>query len=99
MVCRYNNTANPYNLAQNTGVNKWTQLTSTPSQLHIESGMEIGIWYVAIPHDYGFQPYDSVGSTPDPAAYNKTQITIGNVEYDLFTSANQMLSPNAVFKP
>ena len=77
----------------------WTLLSSTPSQLAIESQPSGGIWYVAIPHSYGFQAYDSTGSAPDTAAYTKTQITIGNVEYDLFTSNNQMLKVNAIFKP
>ena len=89
----------PSNSAQNTGNNKWTQLTSTPSQLNIESNMSVGTWYVAIPHKYGFQAYDSTGSFPDAAAYNKSQITINSVSYDLFTSANQMLKVNAIFKP
>ncbi len=89
----------PKNAEQNTGVNKWTQLTSTPSQLAIESQPSVGTWYVAIPHEYGFQAYDTTGTSPDTAAYNKSQITINSISYDLFTSANQMLKVNAVFKP
>lgn len=89
----------PKNAAQNTGVNKWTLLSSTPSQIVVESEMAVGTWYIAIPQDYGFQPYDSVGSTPDPAAYTKSQILIGTVYYDLFTSTGQAISVNAVFKP
>lgn len=89
----------PKNAEQNTGVNKWTQLTSTPSQLFIYSQPSGGTWYVAIPHEYGFQVYDTTGTCPDTAAYNKSQININSVSYDLFTSSNQMLKVNAVFKP
>ena len=89
----------PKNAEQNTGVNKWTQLTSTPSQLSIYSQPSGGTWYVAIPHEYGFQAYDTTGSAPDTAAYNKSQININSVSYDLFTSSNQMLIVNSVFKP
>ena len=89
----------PTNVAQNTGVNKWTKLTSTPTQIHVGSDPEIGTWYIAFPREYGFQPYDSTGGAADGATYTKTQITIGNVEYDLFTSNNQMISVNAYFKP
>lgn len=89
----------PKNAEQNTGVNKWTQLTSTPSQLAIYSQPSGGTWYVAIPHEYGFQAYDTTGTAPDTAAYNKSQITINSISYDLFTSSNQMLIVNAVFKP
>lgn len=91
--------SDPNNSNQNTGVNKWTQLSSTPSQLAIESQPSGGTWYVAIPHEYGFQAYDTTGTAPDTAAYNKSQITINSISYDLFTSANQMLKVNAVFKP
>ena len=89
----------PFNEAQNTGVNKWTKLTSIPTEIFVDSDNEIHIWYVAIPHEFGFQAWDSNGSAVDDAAYTKTQITIGNVEYDLFTSNNEMLQVYAVFKP
>jgi hypothetical protein len=91
--------SNPNNSAENSGVNKWTEFLSTPTQLQIESSKSIGTWYVAIPSDYGFQAYDSTGSAPDTAAYTKSQLTIGSVVYDLFTSNNTMLKVNAVFKP
>lgn len=91
--------SDPNNSNQNTGVNKWTQLSSTPSQIAIESQPSGGTWYVAIPHEYGFQAYDTTGTSPDTAAYNKSQININSVSYDLFTSSNQMLKVNAVFKP
>lgn len=89
----------PKNAEQNTGVNKWTKLLSTPSQITVESEMAFGTWYIAIPQDYGFQPYDSVGSTPDPAAFNKSQVQINSTIYDLFTTSGQVISVNAVFKP
>ena len=89
----------PNNVAQNTGVNKWTKLTSTPTQIHVYSDPEIGTWYIAFPREYGFRAYDSTGGAADDATYTKTQITIGNVEYDLFTSNNEMLRVNAYFKP
>ena len=44
------------------------------------------IWYVAIPHSYGYQAYDMTGAETEPAAYNKSQITISNISYDLFTT-------------
>lgn len=91
--------SDPNNSNQNTGVNKWTQLSSTPNQIAIESQPSGGTWYVAIPHEYGFQAYDTTGTSPDTAAYNKSQITINSISYDLFTSANQMLKVNTVFKP
>ena len=95
----YVGTEQPTPLTNPATTTGWTQLTSTPNQLQIESQPSGGTWYVAIPHEYGFQAYDSTGSAPDTAAYTKTQITIGNVVYDLFTSNNQMLKVNAIFKP
>ena len=89
----------PTNVAQNTGVNKWTKLTSTPTQIHVGSDPEIGTWYIAFPREYGFRAYDSNGGAADDATYTKSQITIGNVEYDLFTSNNEMIRVNAYFKP
>lgn len=89
----------PTNVAQNTGVNKWTKLTSIPVELQISSGNEINIWYIAIPHEFGFQAYDSTGSAVDTATYTKSTIIIGNVEYDLFTGNNEMIHVYAIFKP
>lgn len=89
----------PFNEAQNTGVNKWTKLTSIPAEIHVDSDIEINIWYIAIPHEFGFQAYDSTGSAVDTATYTKSTIIIGNVEYDLFTGNNEMIHVNAIFKP
>ncbi len=92
--------SDPNNSDQNTGANKWTQLLSTPNQLVIESPQpSVGTWYVAIPNEYGFQVYDTTGTSPDTAGYNKSQININSISYDLFTSSNQMLRVMAVFKP
>ena len=89
----------PTNVAQNTGVNKWTKLTTIPAEIHVDSDNEINTWYVAIPHEFGFKVYDSTGGAVDDAGYNKSIITIGNTEYDLFTSASEYLQVYAVFKP
>ena len=89
----------PLNSVQNTGVNKWTKLTSIPTEIFIDSDNEIHIWYVAIPREFGFQAYDSTGGAVDTAAYTKSQIIIGNVEYDLFTGNNEMMQVYAFFKP
>lgn len=89
----------PFNEAQNTGVNKWTKLTSIPTEIFVDSDNEIHIWYVAIPHEFGFQAWDSNGSAVDTAAFTKSLIIIGNVEYDLFTGNNESVQVYAVFKP
>jgi hypothetical protein len=96
--------SNPTNANENTGNNKWTELTSKPSQISVNTGMVTGmdsvvaIWYIAIPHSYGFQAYDSSGAVPDIAAFTKSQVTISGKEYDLFTGNNMVISINAVFK-
>ena len=56
------------------------------------------IWYIAIPHSYNFQAYDSTGAAPDEAAYTKSQITISGIQYDLFTGAGRAPAVNAIFK-
>jgi len=94
----------PNNPDENTGNNKWTYLTSEPSSISVNTDMVIGmdipvaIWYIAIPHSYGFQAYDSTGSCPDEASFTKSQVTISGKEYDLFTGNNMVISINAVFK-
>ena len=88
----------PTNEAENIGVNKWTKLTSIPAELRVDSDNEINTWYVAIPHEFGFQAYDSTGSAVDTATYTKSLIIIGNVEYDLFTGNNEVQHVNAIFK-
>ena len=90
----------PNNPDENTGNNKWTYLSSTPSQIFVETDMQIpvAIWYIAIPHSYGFQAYDSTGASPDIATFTKSQVTINNIQYDLFTGNNKAISINAVFK-
>lgn len=90
----------PNNPDENTGNNKWTLLTTTPTEISVNTDMQIPIsrWYIAIPHSYGFQAYDSTGSSPDNVSFEKSQITINNVQYDLFHSYDPILSVNAVFK-
>jgi len=90
----------PNNPDENTGNNKWTLLTSTPSSISVNTDMQIpvAIWYIAIPHSYGFQAYDSTGASPDIATFTKSQVTINNIQYDLFTGNNKAISINAVFK-
>lgn len=90
----------PNNPDENTGNNKWTLLTSEPSSISVNTDMQIpvAIWYIAIPHSYGFQAYDSTGASPDTATFTKSQVTINNIQYDLFTGNNKAISINAVFK-
>jgi len=93
--------SDPTSAAENTGNNKWTQLTSKPDSITIYAGPQMPpeVWYIAIPHSYGFQAYDSTGAAPDTAAYTKSQITIAGTQYDLFTGAGRAPAVNAVFKP
>jgi len=90
----------PTNNAENTGNNKWTQLTSKPESITISAGPQMPpeIWYIAIPHYYNFQAYDSTGAAPDIAAYDKSLIIINGIEYDLFTKTGKTIAINAVFK-
>ena len=90
----------PTNANENTGNNKWTELTSTPSVIQIDAGIENPSkqWYVAIPHSYGFQAYDSTGAAPDEPAYSKSVVTISGIQYDLFTGAGMAIAVNGVFK-
>ena len=90
----------PNNPDENTGNNKWTYLISEPSFISVYAGPQIPplIWYLAIPHSYNFQAYDSTGACPDIAAYTKSTITICGIEYDLFTGTNRAPAVNAIFK-
>jgi hypothetical protein len=90
----------PNNPDENKENNKWTLLTSEPSSISVNTDMQIpvAIWYIAIPHSYGFQAYDSTGASPDIATFTKSQVTINNIQYDLFTGNNKAISINAVFK-
>ena len=90
----------PNNPDENTGNNKWTQLTSKPESLTIYAGPQMPpeVWYIAIPHSYNFQAYDSTGAVPDVAAYTKSQITISGIQYDLFTGTGMAIAVNGVFK-
>jgi len=90
----------PNNPDENTGNNKWTFLTSEPASISVETDiqMPVAIWYIAIPHSYNFQAYDSTGAAPDVAGFTKSQVTISGKEYDLFTSNNKAISINAIFK-
>ena len=90
----------PNNPDENTGNNKWTLLSSKPESITMYAGPQMppAVWYIAVPHSYGFQAYDSTGAAPDPAAYSKSQITIAGIQYDLFTGAGMAISVNGVFK-
>ena len=90
----------PNNPDENTGNNKWTELTSKPSQISVNTEMQLPptIWYIAIPHSYNFQAYDSTGAAPDTAAFTKSTVTLSGKEYDLFTGNNNVPLVNAVFK-
>ena len=90
----------PNNPDENTGVNKWTELTSAPSYISVNTdrASSSSIWYVAIPHSYGFQAYDSDGAAEDPSAFIKSLITISGIQYDLFTGTVKVRKINAVFK-
>lgn len=92
----------PNNAEQNTGNNKWTPLSSKPSQISVATDMQIPIsrWYVAIPHNYGFQPYESTGSSPDNVSFEKSSnaLIINNIQYDIYHSWDPILSLNVIFK-
>ena len=90
----------PNNPDENTGNNKWTLLTSEPTEIHVETGLQLPptTWYIAIPHSYNFQGYDSTGSSPDNVSFTKSLITISGVQYDLFTGTVIVAAINAVFK-
>lgn len=78
----------------------WTEITTIPTQISANTEMVIPptIWYVAIPHEYGFQAYDSTGGAGDTGSWTKSQVTIQFVTYDVFTLVNPAISINAVFK-
>ena len=90
----------PNNPDENTGNNKWTLLSSTQESITIYAGPQMppSVWYIAIPHSYDFQAYDSTGAAPDIAAYTKSQVTISGTQYDLFTGTGRAPAVNAVFK-
>lgn len=78
----------------------WTEITTIPTQIsaNTEMVMPPTVWYVAIPHEFGFQAYDSTGGAGDGAGWTKSQVTIQFVTYDVFTLVNPAISINAVFK-
>ena len=78
----------------------WTKLNSKPSQIDVNTDMVIPpvVWYVAIPHEYGFQPYESSGAVPDSGSWTKSQVTIQNVSYDVFTLNGSAPRVNAIYK-
>ncbi len=78
----------------------WTKLNSKPSQIDVNTDMVIPpvVWYVAIPHEYGFQPYESSGAVPDSGSWTKSQVTIQSVLYDVFTLNGSAPRVNAIYK-
>jgi hypothetical protein len=95
------NPTDPESELENDGLNQWTELTSTPSFISIntERASSSSIWYVAIPHSYNFVAWDSDGAAQDPSAFVKSLMTINTVQYDLFTGTGTVRKINAVFKP
>ena len=87
---------NPSNPDENTGSNKWTPiLNSIPDKINIHTfplSRTDTIWYVAIPHSYGYLP-DKEGYL-----FDKSQITIGGVSYDLFTTTYELSGIGNTFK-
>ena len=80
----------------------WNVIEQGSNEIHIEtSGLILPptVWYIAIPHSYGYQAYDSTGSAIDNVSYNKSQdpITINGIKYDLFTSI-ELPRLNVTFK-
>ena len=90
----------PSNPDENTGTNKWTTLYEKPDEIEIET-TRISVstlWYIAIPHSYGFQAYEMTGAELDDALYDKSQITINGVLYDLFTTTETLKKLWSIFK-
>ena len=90
----------PNNPDENTGNNKWTELTSTPSIIRIDVDIENPSkqWYVAIPHSYGFQAYDTSATSPDNVTYNTSTATIKGVQYDIWITKDSLYSLGGTFK-
>ena len=90
----------PSNPDENTGTNKWTALYEKPDQIAIgtQSIFPPETWYIAIPSSYGYQCYDMTGSETQPTVYNKSQITINGILYDLFTSDEEDSNVLCIFK-
>lgn len=80
----------------------WTEITTIPSQINVNTDVSrpLSVWYVAIPHEFGFQAYDSTGGAGDGAGWTKSQtpVTIQFVSYDVFTTTGTPIKINAVFK-
>ena len=78
----------------------WNKIDSNSNQIAIESYSVSPrqIWYVAIPSSYGYQAYDTSGAETEPNAFDMSQMTIGGILYDLFTSTNRLNKVYSIFK-
>ena len=78
----------------------WYLIDPNSNQIEVNSDFIIPtvIWYVAIPSSYGYQAYDMTGAETEPALYNKSQITISGISYDLFTTGNEKAKIWSIFK-
>ena len=78
----------------------WNVIEQGSNQIVVNSEFLVPdrTWYVAIPHSYGYQAYDTTGAETEPNAYNVSQVTINGISYDLFTTANYAYSVYNIFK-
>ena len=78
----------------------WNVIEQGSNQIVVNSEFLVPdrTWYIAIPHSYGYQAYDTTGAETEPNAYNVSQMTINNILYDLFTTANAAYSVYNIFK-
>ena len=78
----------------------WNVIEQGSTQIEVNSDFIIPtvIWYVAIPSSYGYQAYDMTGAETEPALYNKSQMTINGISYDLFTTGNEKAKIWSIFK-
>ena len=79
----------------------WTNIgTTKPNQIYIESADDYSFpkWYVAIPTEFNFQPYDMTGAELELSAWEDQQDTTTLAGYTIWTLANNDASLKAVFK-
>ena len=79
----------------------WTNIgTTKPNQIYIESADDYTFpkWYVAIPTEFNFQPYNMTGAELELSAWENQQDTTTLAGYTIWTLANNDASLKAVFK-
>lgn len=79
----------------------WTTIgTTKPNQIYIESADDYSFpkWYVAIPTEFNFQPYNMTGAELELSAWENQQDTNTLAGYTIWTLANNDASLKAIFK-